>query len=312
MGSKKEAKKSKVEQKIEDEKIQKIVKRLEGEDKVKERVRVDAKLMPSNPNQDGVNVKVKVQILDKSFYAKDAKLFFNAGAEKFEDIGMDKLDMDNFAVLLQNIPKEIQVLYYVQILDKSGIWTQFPRPEKVVKDSTEEEPYFSFSVEPDGAISFKKAWDDASLVNCRVCGYACQKSWDVCPECRTPLYDTTQEVFLDAEKSKTESRKQKKLEAEESWEDATDEEWRTLPECPSCGYTVQMEWQKCPVCNFDLSTVDLKKKVSHEDLMSAEEKENQEEQPESDSKKKKPEEKGIKKKDDSKWDRENKNGVDVL
>lgn len=274
MGKDKE-KKSKAAQKIEDEKIQKIVKRLEGEEIVKERVNIEAKLMPSPPNQEGVNVRIKLQILDKSFYAKGAKLFYNAGLDKFEVIEMAQIDLDNFAVNLDNIPKEIQILYYVQILDKSGVWTQFPRPEKLVKDSAEE-PYFSFSVEPNGTISFKKEWDDAKLSKCPVCGYACQPNWDICPECKTPLYDTMQEVFQDAQDAKIKALKAKKAE-EPGWEDATDEEWRSLPECPNCGYTVQMDWHNCPVCNFDLSTVKLEKKESYQELMTEEEKEKKEE-----------------------------------
>ena len=266
----KKKEKEKVDEK--DERIQKIVKRLKSEEVVKERVRIEARLV-SSPDKAGVNVKVKVQILDPSFYAKACTLYFNAGTEKFEDILMEKVDQDNFAVVLGNIPKEIQVIYYVKILDKSGEFQQFPRPELIQTDGTSaEEPYYSFLVEPDGTISYKQEWEDSSLINCKVCGYACQRTWDICPECKTPLYDTTQEVFLDDQKAKMEARKQLK-EEEFSWEDASDEVWRGLPECPNCGYTVQLQWATCPVCKFDLSSVELKKKASYEEFMSEEEKE---------------------------------------
>ncbi|MHA1436407.1 MAG: hypothetical protein ACTSPD_02415 [Promethearchaeota archaeon] len=267
-------KKTKADKEAEEEQIKKIMKRLESEEKEKERVKIEARLVPSSQGQQGVNVKIKLQILDSSFYAKGAKVFFNAGTEKFEDIDMEKLDMDNFAIVLSNIPKEIQILYYVKILDKSGQWQQFPRPELIdPNDPTQSyEPYFSFSVEPDGTISFKKEWDDSGLLTCRVCGYACQRTWDICPECKTPLYDTTQEVFIDDQKAKIEKRKKIKEEAELTWEDASDEIWRGLPECPNCGYTVQLEWSTCPVCKFDLTTVELKKKASYEEFMTEEEK----------------------------------------
>jgi len=271
---KKKEKKSKEEERLEEEKIAKIVKRLESEEVVKERVEVEARLIPST-DPDTANVKIKLKILDDSFYAKGATVFYNAGTENFEDVEMEKVDMDNFAIILNNVPKEIQIIYYIKIKDKSGALQQFPRPELIQKDGTsEEEPYFSFSVEPDGSLSFKKEWDDSGLVKCGVCGYACLPSWDNCPECRTPIYDTFQEVFADEQKAKLEARKQVKQQAEEgNWEDASDDIWRGLPECPNCGYVVQLEWQKCPVCQFDLSTVELKKKESYEEFMTEEEKE---------------------------------------
>ena len=264
-------KRDKVDEK--DERIQKIVKRLQGEDVIGERVKVEARLV-SSPDKAGVNVKIKAQILDPSFYAKACTLYFNAGTEKFGSVLMDKIDQDNYAVILNNIPMEIQIIYYVKVLDKSGEFQQFPRPELIQTDGTsEEEPYFSFLVEPDGTIAFKKDWDDTGLVNCKVCGYVCQPTWDICPECRTPLYDTHQEVLLETQTAKVEARKQMKEDSEVSWDDASDEAWRSLPECPNCSYTVQMEWVNCPVCQFDLSTVELDKKASYEEFMSEEDKE---------------------------------------
>ncbi|MHA1281516.1 MAG: hypothetical protein ACTSVV_15795 [Promethearchaeota archaeon] len=309
---KKKKRLSKEEQKLKEEQILRIMKRLESEDKEKERVRVEAKLIAADPNEEGVNVKIKAQILDPSFYAKAAKLYFNAGTENFVEADMEKIDMDNFAVILSNIPKEIQILYYIKILDKSGEWTQFPRPELIDPDdpTQEYEPYYSFSVEPDGTISFKKLWDDSNLIKCPVCGYMCQKSWKTCPECNTPLYDPTQEVFIDDQLAK-EKALEESQEDELSWEDATDEEWRTLPECPSCGYTVQLDWAKCPVCNFDLTTVELKKKASYEEFMTEEEKAEMEKM--SEIKKKK--EKNKKKKDKEKSDEdiwESEEGIDIL
>ncbi|MHA1150063.1 MAG: zinc ribbon domain-containing protein [Promethearchaeota archaeon] len=308
---KKKKKKSKIEQKIEEEQIKKIVKRLESEDKEKERVKVEAKMVSSDPKQQGVNVKVRVQILDDSFYAKKAKLFFNAGTENFEDVDMEQIDMDNFAIVLGNIPKEIQILYYVRLLDKSGEWTQFPRPELINPDDPTQEydPYYSFSVEADGAISYKKLWDDEGLMKCPVCQYACQPTWKTCPECNTPLYDTTQAVFLDEQKAK-EKALQERLNAEPTWEDAADEEWRSLPECPNCGYTVQLEWAKCPVCNFDLTTVELQKKASYEEFMTEEEKAAAEQMSEIKKKKEIPKKKLKDAKKELDWEAED--GIDIL
>lgn len=295
-----------------DERIQKIVNRLSSEEKVKERVKIEARVVSSFANQDGVNVKVKLQILDDSFYVKGAKVFFNAGTEKFENVDMEKVDMDNFAVILSNVPKEIQVLYYVDIKDKSGAWQQFPRPELIQTDGTsEEEPYFSFSVEPNGTISFKKEWDDSGTVACKVCQYVCQPTWDKCPECKTPLFDTHQEVFQDEQKAKLEARKKMKEDAEGGWEDASDEFWRGNPECPSCGYSVSIEWNLCPICNFDLTTVELQKKESYEELMTDEEKEAVAKMSEKTKRKEKI--KGVKKsKEDIEPDWEDNDGIDIL
>ena len=303
-------KKTTTKEDLEEDKIQKIVKRLESEDKKKERVRVEAKLVSAAPNQEGVNVKVKAQILDPSFYAKAIKLFFNAGTENFEDVDMEKVDMDNFAVILGNIPKEIQILYYIKIRDKSGEWQQFPRPELLdPNDPTQTtEPYYSFSVEPDGAISYKKDWDESGLTKCPVCGYMCQPHWKRCPECNTPLYDTTQEVFIDKQQEKEQKLKEQ-ANPEVSWEDAADEQWRTLPECPNCGYTVQLEWAKCPVCNFDLTTVNLEEKPAYEEFMTEEEKEQMEKMSEIKKRKEKSKDK-LKEKKEEVWDDEN--GVDIL
>jgi RNA polymerase subunit RPABC4/transcription elongation factor Spt4 len=305
----KKKKKDKVDEK--DERVQKIVKRLQSEDVITERVRVEARLV-SSPDKTGVNVKIKAQILDPSFYAKACTLYYNAGTEKFEHIIMEKIDQDNFAVVLANIPTEIQIIYYIMILDKSGASQQFPRPELIQTDGTsEEEPYFSFMVEPDGTIAFKKEWDDGGLVDCRVCGYACQRHWDVCPECKSPLYDTFQEVLLDDQKAKLEARKKLKEDYEDSWDDSSDEAWRSLPECPNCGYTVQMEWSECPVCHFDLSSVELEKKASYEEFMSEEDKEEAAEL--SDIKKRKKKIKDINDKEEEEepsW--EDEEGVDIL
>ena len=49
-----------------------------------------------------------------------------------------------------------------------------------------------------------------------------------------------------------------------AWEKAqqTDEVWRGLPTCPNCGTSVQPDWSTCPVCNFDLKNVQLKKEAA--------------------------------------------------
>lgn len=313
-GKKKKTPKTKED--LKEEKIKSIMNRLNREEKEKERIAVDAKLVSSPPEQPGVNVKVKVKILDDSFYAKGAKVFYNAGTEEFEEVSMEQVDIDNFAVILSNIPKELKIIYYIKILDKSGEYQQFPRPELIDPDATsDEEPYYSFSVEPDGTISFKKDWDDSGLQKCKVCGYMCQPSWDVCPECNTPLYDTTQEVLQDEQKKKAKEREQRKKQ-EGTWEDAADESWRTLPECPNCGYTVQLEWTKCPVCNFDLTTVELEKTPSYEEYMSEEDKkaweERESQMSEIKKKKKKMKEKKDQAEEEDGWSDEKGDDIDIL
>ncbi|MFO8020117.1 MAG: zinc ribbon domain-containing protein [Promethearchaeia archaeon] len=312
----KKEEKPKTKEELKEEKIHKIMNRLEREEKEQERIQVEAKLVSSPPEQPGVNVKIKVKILDDSFYAKGAKVFYNPGTEDFEEISMEQIDLDNFAVILSNIPKELKIIYYIKILDKSGEYQQFPRPELIDPDGTsEEEPYYSFSVEPDGTISFKKDWDDSDLVKCKVCGYMCQPSWEVCPECNTNLYDSSQEVFLEEEKRKEKEREKRKRD-KGAWEDAADESWRTLPECPNCGYTVQLEWTKCPVCSFDLESVDLKKTPSYEEYMSEEDKKAWEEREGQMSEIKKQKEKAKEEKEDGEkeeiWEDDEGEGIDIL
>ena len=251
---------------LEEEKILKVVKRIEEEEKGQERIEIRANLISAPPGQIGASVKITLKIKDPSFYAKAGSIVYSAGTDEFEEISMQKIDLDNFAAKLENIPRETAVLYYVKILDKSGEWVQYPRPYDLKEEDAETEPYYQFTVEANGSISYKKMWDDTNLTKCPVCGYMCYPTWDECPECNTPLYDTYQEIFEEDQKEKEERlQKRKELEEEIAWSEAqgTAESWRGLPECPNCGYNVQVDWVNCPVCSYDLSRVKLEKKPAY-------------------------------------------------
>ena len=173
---------------------------------------------------------------------------------------MDKIDDNNFSVVLANIPVDMTILYYLELLDRGGVWL------KQLRNEEKQEP-FEFSTSKDG-VQEKKDWDDPDLIKCEVCGYMCRKHWDECPECHTPLYDTTQEIFMDEQAAKERQRAKETDPDEIAWQEAqqTDEFWKALPDCPSCGYTVQPDWSACPVCGFDLQSVELKKKAVYDDV----------------------------------------------
>ena len=251
------ASRSKIEYK---KKIDGITNRLERERATADRVVAFARMMPSNLETGKINVKVSLKIVDKSFYCRQSKIWYSAGADEFREAVMDKVDDMNFAVVLANIPLDMTVLYYFELLDKGGVWL------KQLKDEEEQKTY-EFSTGKDG-VKEVKDWEDDNLVKCEVCGYMCRTEWDDCPECNTPLHDTTQEIFIDDQTSKEEKRKLESDPDEIAWKEAqqTDEIWRGLPECPNCGFTVQPDWSACPVCSFDLTAVKLEAKAVYEDL----------------------------------------------
>ena len=275
--------KKKKQKEIFEERIEKVVRRIEDEEKGEERVSIKANLISSPPGQIGASVKISLQIKDTSFYAKGATIEFSAGTDEWESVTMEKINLDNFSGVLNDVPKETKVLYFIKILDKSGEWVQYPRVHDLKEEDADAEPYFQFTVEVDGGLSYKKEWDDDNLSKCPVCGYMCSIAWDECPECNTTLIDTTQEVFLDDQKKKEEEiEKRKDLEDEIAWSEAqgTADTWKGLPECPNCGYTVQLEWETCPVCSFNISAVKLEKApvyAEEDEAYTPEEGENEEE-----------------------------------
>jgi len=217
--------------------------------------------MPSDIKSGKLNVKINLRINDNSVLCRQAKLFYSATGG-FESVIMDRIDDYNFSVVLANIPIDMTVLYYFELLDKSGANI------KVLRNEAEQQTY-EFSTHK-GGITESTDWDTSGLVKCSICGYMCRPEWDNCPECNTPLHDKmlTQEVFIEDQIKKEEERTKETDLDEIAWKEAQESEefWKTLPECPSCGYTVQLDWAQCPVCGFNLSSVELKKKAAYDDV----------------------------------------------
>jgi RNA polymerase subunit RPABC4/transcription elongation factor Spt4 len=217
--------------------------------------------MPSDIKSGKLSVKINLRINDESFLTRQAKLWYNASGE-FESVMMDRIDDSNYSVVLANIPIDMTILYYFEILDKGGVWV------KQLRNEAEQQTY-EFSTGKDG-IKEVTEWETEGLVKCSVCGYMCRPEWDNCPECNTPLHDEmmTQEVFIEDQKKKEEIRAKETDTDEIAWKEAqeVDEFWKGLPECPSCGYTVQEDWAKCPVCGAELNPSELKKKAVFDDV----------------------------------------------
>ncbi|GAB4317986.1 MAG: hypothetical protein Kow0069_20970 [Promethearchaeota archaeon] len=266
------ARKERKKKKLFEKKVDQIAERLAAERKEERRWLVRTSLIPvmdsaGEASKEVVNVKISVSIKDRFFYCRGVTVKFSAGTEDWQEAKMepdkgrlsDSVDMDEWAIVLANIPIEIQVMFYLELLDKSG--------EVLVDDN--EGNFYTFTTEPGGMIDQSSEWDDRRLVRCTVCGYHCQPTWEECPACNTPLseFQARQEIFLDDQKKKEEELKAKQEDDSLIWEEAqqTDEIWRGLPDCPSCGYTVQPDWTRCPICNFDLTSVELKKKGIYED-----------------------------------------------
>lgn len=267
------ARKKKKFEKLFEDKVDKITDRLQAEHKEEKRWEVRTVLIPimdasGEKSKEYINVKIAVSIKDKYFYCRGIKAHFSAGTEEWREANMepdkskmsDSIDMDEWAIVLANIPLEIQVMFYLVLLDKSG---------NTLTDDNEGK-FYTFTTEPGGMIdTAHDEWGDSRLIKCEVCGYMCQPDWDECPGCNTHLSEfyTRQEIFVDDQKKKENERKAIQDDDSLIWEEAqqTDEIWRGLPECPSCGTAVQPDWLQCPICHFDLSTVDLKKKGLYED-----------------------------------------------
>ncbi len=132
--------------------------------------------------QEGVSVKILVTILNRYFYCQAIKILYNAGKTEFQEIDMQKLDMDHFEAVLEKIPEEIRIIYYIKLLDKSGKW--------IADDN--EGIFYKFTAVPGGKIVFDFEWENRRLIQCHICGYKCRIEMDECPACNTPLHDTRQ------------------------------------------------------------------------------------------------------------------------
>jgi RNA polymerase subunit RPABC4/transcription elongation factor Spt4 len=172
-------------------------------------------------------------------------LWYSAGAEEFKSCMMDKLDDMNYTVVLANIPIDTTVLYYIEMLDRGGVWL------KRYMDEKEQTP-FEFSTSREGVQEISN-WSDPDLIKCTVCDYMCRREWDICPGCRTPLHDQmlTQEIFQEDQLQKERIRAKETDPDVLAWKSVESEEI-ILSECPSCGYAYQPDWDLCPICNYDL------------------------------------------------------------
>lgn len=264
------ARKKRKEEAFFEKQVDQIANRLQSEHKEEGRWEVRTILIPimgEGADAKSVNVKIAVSIKDKFFYCRGITAHFSAGTEEWREAKFepdksrlsDSVDMDEWAIILANIPLETRIIFYLDLLDKSG---------ETLRDDNDGK-FYQFTTEPGGMIGEDSDWDDDRLIKCTVCGYMCRPEWDECPACNTPLdeFQTRQEIFVNDQEQKEEEREKEKDDDSWKWAEAqqTDEIWRGLPECPSCGSAVQPEWLKCPICNFDLSSVDLEKKGIYED-----------------------------------------------
>jgi len=180
-------------------KKQKILYRIQKENIEKPRSEVIARMLASNIDQTKINVKILVKITDESFFCKGVKLWFSASAENYKPIMMEEISEGIFGIVLANIPENTTVLYYIELLDKSGLWLKRFRHENT------QEP-FEFYVTKSG-VKEVADWDVEGLVRCRVCDYMCQPSWDICPGCKTPLHDEELIPSMFEEKKDSENKK---------------------------------------------------------------------------------------------------------
>jgi rubrerythrin len=214
----------------------------------------------SIPTEDPTKFKVKItmEIKDSAFFGRAARVSYSAGTKEFILIDAEKIEQEKYVFTLENIPVDTRVMYFVEFLDKGGIW---------VRDDNEEK-FYTFATNKDGTIdtSDEDEWKVDHGIKCTVCGYLCQRTWDECPECGTKLFDDPSlSLVEDDQKKKEEALKREKDAEAIAWEEAqkTDEVWRGLPPCPQCGIAVQPEWAACPVCQFDLTTAKLKKEATY-------------------------------------------------
>jgi hypothetical protein len=201
-------------------------------------------------------IKITMEIKDPSFFGRACRVSYSAGASEFVLVNAEKVNQETYNFMLDNIPVDERVMYFVEFLDKGGIW---------VRDDNEGK-FYTFATNKDGKIDTADddEWKVKHGVKCTVCGYLCQATWTECPDCGTPLHEDPSLALTEDEKKKREEAIKKAHDAEAiAWEEAqeTDEVWRGLPTCPQCGMSVQPDWASCPVCQFDLTSVKLKKEA---------------------------------------------------
>lgn len=206
-------------------------------------------------NPDLFKVKLTIKILEESFFAKAAKIYYSALDITNQELECTFVGNETFTVVLNDLPVDTQVLFYLSVLNKSGIWVNDDNDGKMYRFTTSKGGKLDTRDEED--------WDVKRGVKCQVCGYLCLKEWDECPNCNSPLHSVLQEVLLDEQQKKEEQRKKEQDLDAIAWEDAqvTDDVWRGLPTCPQCGSAVQPDWASCPICSFKLEGVKLEKKA---------------------------------------------------
>lgn len=231
-----------------DEKIRKIGDRLEHERISRKIASVAARMIPSPVDNTKLNVKIFVKINDTSFYCREIKIHFSIGNVDFQIAKLEKLENDLFGIKLINIPLDVTVLYFFDMLDKGGVWL------KLLKSEDDNEP-FEFSTFNIGISEFTDEWS-VNLIKCDVCDYMCKSEWDICPGCKSPMHDIQQEIFQQDQIAREESYKPKS--------EYDNELWKNLPECQSCGNAVRIEWESCPICGSELKNLQIKSKEINE------------------------------------------------
>ena len=211
-------------------------------------------LIPTN-NPDLFKVRMTIKILEESFFAKAAKIYYSALDVTNQELDLMPLGNESFAVTLDDLPIDTQVMFYLSVLNKSGVWVTDDNDGKLYRFITTRGGRLDTSDEDD--------WDVKRGVKCQVCGYLCLREWDECPNCNSPLHSVLQEVLQDDQKKKEERRKREQDLDAIAWEDAqvTDDVWRGLPTCPQCGSAVQPDWAACPICSYNLEGIKLEKKA---------------------------------------------------
>jgi uncharacterized OB-fold protein len=242
---------------LKDEKIGNRASQLQKEHRQQKPFSIRASVIPSSKGGDIFDVKLSMEIIDQSFFGRACRVFFSAGAAEFKQSEAQKMNDELYTFKLTGIPVDERVLYYVEFLDKGGLW---------IRDDNEGK-YYTFATNKDGSIdqSGEDDWKVSRGIKCPVCGYVCLPEWDDCPECNTPLHESAAlSLTTDEAKKKEEVQKQTTDTEAIAWEEAQQQSdtWAGLPSCPSCGTSVQADWASCPVCNADLKSVELKKEAA--------------------------------------------------
>jgi hypothetical protein len=256
-------------------KVEHIANRMEQERKQRPIISVAARMVPSAPGSHKLNVRIMVKVNDESFYCRQINLLYSAGIETspenlgngaYQKVNMESEDRVNYRILLANIPFDMTILYYFELMDKSGV------SFNEMKDKETHAP-FEFSTFNLG-IKEESDWEDLELIKCDVCDYMCNKHWLECPGCHSSLHDTDQSIFADEQNTK--ERNLESLTSPYASSVGGSENDATyipeaLEECPSCHISVQHDWPECPICHTSLdkvhSTVKKANKTSNRDVL---------------------------------------------